>query len=298
MKRLTTNLLMLLLGMLSMQLYAVELNSIYPMKPNDPEAFYFTPENYPIKADGKMDVSDALQAAINQVKKEKNFGILFIPEGKYKISKTIYIPTAIRLIGYGKNRPEFILAKNSPGFQEEVPSDKGKAKYMFWFTGGMVKEGEKPRDAGASTFYSAMSNINLRIEDGNPHAVALRTHFAQHSFINYVAVYIGKGKAGLFDDMNMHATNGLDSFHHIFLPLRIRLVQHTFVPFTNGPRFIGINPGNNEKTILHFVRHLSQTAAVVQYSRLIICRAGSDNQEESIILTGHNISDFLIPFFF
>ena len=36
MKRLTTNLLMLLLGMLSMQLYAVELNSIYPMKPNDP----------------------------------------------------------------------------------------------------------------------------------------------------------------------------------------------------------------------------------------------------------------------
>ena len=63
----------------------------------------------------------------------------------------------------------------------------------------MVKEGEKPRDAGASTFYSAMSNINLRIEDGNPHAVALRTHFAQHSFINYVAVYIGKGKAGLFD---------------------------------------------------------------------------------------------------
>lgn len=44
-----------------------------------------------------------------------------------------------------------------------------------------------------------MSNINLRIEDGNPHAVALRTHYAQHSFISYVAIYIGKGKAGLFD---------------------------------------------------------------------------------------------------
>ena len=77
MKRLTTNLLMLLLGMLSMQLYAVELNSIYPMKPNDPEAFYFTPENYPIKADGKMDVSDALQAAINQVKK-KRISVFFL----------------------------------------------------------------------------------------------------------------------------------------------------------------------------------------------------------------------------
>jgi len=181
------------------QLYAVQLKSIYPQKPIDSEAYYFTPENYHIRADGKTDVSDALQTAINQVKKEKNFGILFIPEGKYKISKTIYIPGAIRLIGYGKNRPEFILAKSSPGYQKENPDDKGKANYMFWFTGGMVEKGESPYDAGASTFYSAMSNINLRIEDGNPYAVALRTHYAQHSFISYMAVYIGKGKAGLFD---------------------------------------------------------------------------------------------------
>lgn len=182
-----------------MHMNAVQLNSIYTQRPADPEAFYFTPEAYGIRADGKTDVSDALQAAINQVKKEKNFGILFIPEGRYKISKTIYIPGAIRLIGYGKKRPEFILAKNSPGFQEEMPEDKGKAKYMFWFTGGLVEEGKEPHDANAGTFYSAMSNINLRIEDGNPHAVALRTHYAQHCFISHVAIYIGKGKAGLFD---------------------------------------------------------------------------------------------------
>ena len=42
---------LLLLGILSMQLYAVQLNSIYPQKPNDSEAFYFTPERYQIKAD-------------------------------------------------------------------------------------------------------------------------------------------------------------------------------------------------------------------------------------------------------
>lgn len=185
--------------LISFQLAAVDLKSMYSQRPDDPEAFYFTPENYNIKADGKMDVSDALQEAINQVKRERNFGILFIPEGKYKISKTIYIPGAIRLIGYGKTRPEFILAKNSPGFQEEKPGDKGKASYMFWFTGGIVEPDGPIRDANAGTFYSAMSNINLRIEDGNPHAVALRTHYAQHSFINHVAVYIGKGKAGLFD---------------------------------------------------------------------------------------------------
>jgi hypothetical protein len=180
-------------------LYAIELKSIYTQRPVDPEAFYFTPENSNIKADGKTDVSDVLQKAINQIKIEKNFGILFIPEGKYLVSKTIYIPGAIRLIGYGKKRPEFILTKNAPGYQNTVPNDKGKAHYMFWFTGGIVRPGDQVRDAGASTSYSAMSNINLRIEDGNPQAVALRTHYAQHSFISHVAVYIGKGKAGLFD---------------------------------------------------------------------------------------------------
>ncbi|HEX2967462.1 MAG TPA: glycosyl hydrolase family 28-related protein [Bacteroidales bacterium] len=180
-------------------LIAVNPASIYTQKPNDPEAFFFTSENYGFKADGKSDVSAALQDAINQVKKERNFGILYIPEGTYRISKTIYIPGAVRLIGYGEKRPEIILTKNSPGYQEEVASDKGKANYMFWFTGGLVQEGQAPRDAGAGTFYSAMSNINLRIEDGNPFAVGLRTHYAQHSFVSHMSIYIGKGKAGLFD---------------------------------------------------------------------------------------------------
>ena len=176
---------------------AIRPESVYTQRPDDAEASYFTPENYGFRMG--TDVSDALQLAVNQVKRERNFGILFIPEGKYIISRTIYIPNAIRLIGYGKNRPEFLLKEHAPGFQSEVSGDKGKANYMFWFTGGMLQEGQLPRDAGAGTFYSALSNINLRIGDGNPHAVALRTHYAQHSFISHAAIYIGKGKAGLFD---------------------------------------------------------------------------------------------------
>ncbi len=173
--------------------------SVYQQKPNDKEAVYF-----PI-SDGKKDVSGELQDAINKVKKGFGFGIVFIPEGTYRISKTIYIPRAVRLIGYGKRRPQIILTKNSPGFQQEIPGDKGKASYMFWFVNNLVEEGGQPYDAGASTFYSAMSNINLKIEDGNPFAVALRTHFAQHSFISHVDIEIGNGKAGLFDVGNeMH----------------------------------------------------------------------------------------------
>ncbi len=173
--------------------------SVYTQPVNDPEAIYFTPENFGIKADGKTDVTEALQEALNQVKRQYNFGIVFLPEGSYKISKTIYIPNAVRLIGYGKNRPVVILGKNSPGYQQEVTDDKGKANYMFWFTGGLVEPGQPIRDAGAGTFYSAISNIDLKIEDGNPHAVALRTHFAQHSFVSNVDIHIGKGKAGLYD---------------------------------------------------------------------------------------------------
>ena len=163
---------------------------MYKQKFADPNAEYFTPENYGIKADGKMDVSEQLQAAINKVKTEKNFGTLYIPEGKYLISKTIYVPGSVRLIGYGEKRPEFILAKNT--FVEEEG-------WMFWYTGGLVTPERAPGDAGAGTFYSGFSNINLRIEKGNPMAIALRTHYAQHGVLNHVDIHAGDAYACLLD---------------------------------------------------------------------------------------------------
>ncbi len=173
--------------------------SVYTQRPDDPDAVYFTKDNFKITSDGKTDISDILQGAINKLKLENNFGIIFIPEGSYAISKTIYIPGAIRLIGYGKKRPLIFLKKNTPGYQQPVTSDKGKANYMIWFTSTVVEPGKPVNDAGAGTFYSALSNIDLKIEEGNPEAVALRTHFAQHSFISHCDIFTGKGKAGLFD---------------------------------------------------------------------------------------------------
>jgi len=173
--------------------------SFYTKELIDSAAVYFTPENFNIKADGSTDVSDVLQNALYDLKTTHNFGILFLPEGKYLISKTIYVPQAIRIIGYGKNRPLIMLGRNSPGFQQADSTDKGKAKYMFWFIHSVPKPGQPVGDAGAGTFYSALSNIDLEIEDGNPVAVALRTHYAQHSFISHVDIHIGNGKAGMFD---------------------------------------------------------------------------------------------------
>lgn len=172
--------------------WAAGSNSVYTLRPDDPEAFYFTPENYGFKADGKSDVTEALQKAINQVKIEKNFGILFLPEGNYRISKTIQIPASVRLIGYGKKRPVIYLGADTPGFQTNQ-------NYMVWFTGGLAPEGREPSDANAGTFYSAVSNVDFRIDKGNPQAIAIRAHFAQHGFINHCDIQIGAGKAGIYD---------------------------------------------------------------------------------------------------
>ena len=161
-------------------------------KPADETAITFDVAALGLKADGKCDVTEALQAAINKVKIEQGFGVVYLPEGKYLISKTIYIPAAVRLIGYGKNRPEIILAKNTPGYQTEE-------NYMIWFTGDIVTDGRAPSDANAGTFYSGLSNINFRIEKGNPSAIALRTHLAQHGILNHCNIYAGDAYACLLD---------------------------------------------------------------------------------------------------
>lgn len=163
--------------------------SIYTQRPADDAAHYFDADTY---GTGQADATEALQSAINAVKTERNFGILFIPEGRYRISGTVYVPPAVRLIGYGASRPEIVLSAASPGYQD--PEDE---KYLLWFTGSLVTGDGEPQDATPGTFYSAASNIDFRIERGNPGAVALRTHYAQHSFVSHSVLQIGPGKAGI-----------------------------------------------------------------------------------------------------
>lgn len=178
-----------MLAAIHVSLYASK--SHYTLRPNDPEAVYVAPD--------KGDMTEKLQAAINKVKDTYNFGIVYIAEGTYTISRTLYVPAAVRLIGYGKRRPVIVLTKRARGFDHPDLSDKGKARYMIWFTSNTVHPGETPQDATAGTFYSAITNIDLRIATGNPHAVCLRTHYAQHCFIQHVDMYVDDGKAGIFD---------------------------------------------------------------------------------------------------
>ncbi|MBN2029554.1 SMP-30/gluconolactonase/LRE family protein [bacterium] len=251
--------------------------SVYTQRPEDPEAYYFTPDNYGIRADGVMDVSDALQNAINQVKTEKNYGILFIPEGTYRISRTIYVPAAIRLIGYGENRPEIILGENTPGYQAENGTGDDPENYMIWFTGSIVTGDNRPRDAGAGTFYSAISNIDFRIEEGNPIAVALRTHYAQHGFVSHSVIHIGSAKAGISqvgNEMENVEFHGGD-YGIVTGPTSPSWPMMIVDTYFEGQRRAAIRSHNSGLTIVHM--HVENVPVVMEIEENAIDRLFLEN---------------------
>ena len=171
-------------------------SSYYPARLDDPRAVYLTPDLFAVHGDGIADDSEALQRAINKVQETTNQGILFIPSGRYRLTRTIYIWPGIRLIGYGPERPTLVLAAHTPGFEQ------GPA-YMVFFAGGRPRAGAAPRDASPGTFYSALSNIDLEIGEGNPGAVGVRAHYAQHCFLAHMDFRIGSGLAGIHDGGNV-----------------------------------------------------------------------------------------------
>ena len=145
--------------------------SYYTVRLDDPKAVYLARNDFAVRGDGIADDTDALQQAINKVQETTNQGIVFVPEGRYRLSKTIYIWPGIRVIGYGANRPVLVLGENTPGYQ-----DKDNEKHMVLFAGWRPGAGRGGRggpgapggqppgrgagdqtpDAGPGTFYSAL----------------------------------------------------------------------------------------------------------------------------------------------
>ena len=190
--------------------------SVYTQRVEDASAVYLTRANFDVRGDGVADDSAALQKAIDKVQETTRQGIVFVPEGRYRISRTIYVWPGVRLIGYGAQRPVIVLGANTPGFQDGVA-------YMMFFTGGrpgaegMRRRGGmramRPRepfpgtvpltsdviDANPGTFYSAISNIDFEIGEGNAGAVGIRFHAAQHCFMTHMDFHVGSGYAAMKD---------------------------------------------------------------------------------------------------
>ena len=150
-----------------------------------------------MRGDGVADDSAGLQQAIDKVASSTGAGVLFVPKGTYRLTKTVYVWPGVRLIGYGDSRPVFTLGENTPGFQE------GTGKYMLFFSGGrgFGRGGGNgtPADGSAGTFYSAISNIDIEIGPGNPAAVGIRFHVAQHCYLAHMDFRLGSARAGLED---------------------------------------------------------------------------------------------------
>ncbi|MDI7776637.1 glycosyl hydrolase family 28-related protein [Asticcacaulis sp. EMRT-3] len=175
-------------------------HSVFLTRPDDPHAIIAR-----ASGDGKTDDTAALQAAIDSAAHSGDGGLVFLPSGRYRITRTLLVPLAVRIYGYGPTRPVLVLADNTPGFQTGVAN-------MVVFTGGDIYvSGKVPvpvmsavpysdtvRDANSSTFYSALSNVDFEIGDGNPAAAAVRMRTAQHSFLSHVDFHIGSGLAGLY----------------------------------------------------------------------------------------------------
>jgi hypothetical protein len=181
--------------------------SVFTTRLDDPKAVYLTTQEFGVHGDGIGDDSSTIQAAIDKAASNAGEGIVFVPSGRYRLTRTLYVWPGVRLIGYGATRPVVLLADNTPGFQTGVGD-------MVMFVGGSPASAQRaPRripfpppgsvppkdvvDAGAGTFYSAMSNIDFEIGAGNPAAIAIRFHAAQHAYLSHMDFHIGSGLAAL-----------------------------------------------------------------------------------------------------
>jgi len=177
-------------------------------RPDDPKATYLNAAEFGVHADGTSDDSAAIQAAIDATRQ----GVIFVPPGRYRLSRTIYVWPGVRVFGYGATRPVFVLGPNTPGFQKGVgvmvsfagartggggPAGGGRGGRVPFPPPDSVPPNDAIQDANQNTFYCAMSNIDFEIGEGNPAAVAIRFHVAQHAFLSHMDFHIGSGLAAL-----------------------------------------------------------------------------------------------------
>jgi sugar lactone lactonase YvrE len=176
--------------------------SYYTQRLEDPKAVYVT-------SPGTGDATALLQQAINEVQETNRQGIVYVTGGRYQITNTLYIWPSIRLIGYGTNRPVIVLPANTPGFQ-----DPTREKQMFFFAGGRPGFGRRRQanpeaansavpDANPGTFYSALANIDVEVQEGNGGAVAVRAHYAQHCFLAHMDFKLGPALAAIHEGGNV-----------------------------------------------------------------------------------------------
>ena len=180
--------------------------SVYLEQPSEPHAIVVKGVG-----DGQADDSTAIQQAIDAAAMTNGVkgGIVFLPSGRYRVSRTILLRSGVRLFGVGKTRPVILLGDNTAGFSDGIAA-------IVSFTGDDQYGAGKPPipppttrpfdpnifDATQTTFYSGLSNIDFNIGQGNAGAVAIRFRVAQHAFVRHADFHLGSGLAGIYQAGN------------------------------------------------------------------------------------------------
>ncbi|HTE23903.1 glycosyl hydrolase family 28-related protein [Flavitalea sp.] len=175
--------------------------SLYESKIDDTAAVTFSPENFSIKADGIMDVSEALQNAINTLKVKSNFGIvlkslgakgdgqtddtkiiqnaienhevIYMPQGWYRVTGTIRLKPHTVLIGLNPIATQLFISDNTETF-----SGFGSPLPLL----------ESPKGGR-----NIVTGIGLDAGGSNPRAVACKWMAGEFSYMNDVKFIGGHG---------------------------------------------------------------------------------------------------------
>jgi hypothetical protein len=182
--------------------------SVFTTRMDDRHAVYLAAGAFGAVGDGIADDSAALQAAVDKAENHEREGIVFVASGRYRVTRTVYVWPGVRVIGYGATRPVVMLGDGTPGFQKGLavmvmftgarPAEAGGVVARVPFSPqGSVPPNDAIADASPNTFYSAMSNIDFEIGEGNAGAVAIRFHAAQHAYLSHMDFHVGSGLAAL-----------------------------------------------------------------------------------------------------
>ena len=76
---------------------AILAQSVITTRLEDPKAVYLTAAEFGVHADGRSDDSAAIQAAIDKAENHAREGIVFVPAGRYLLTRTVYIWPGVRV---------------------------------------------------------------------------------------------------------------------------------------------------------------------------------------------------------
>ena len=108
--------------------------------------------------------------------------------------------------------------------------------------------------------------------------------------------FFGAGKARFADDAGIHFTDGDDAAQHVLLAFRVRLMEHALIADADGTGFAGVDARDDKDFIFDLFLDLDQAMDIIEDSRFIVGRTGTDDEQEAVVLAGQDVLDFFIPF--